>query len=139
MNSRPYQLNAFRVCVNSIGEPMQGEIHTPLQQETIPFHGVEDILLKMDTVFNRVGYPQAFQERRSFVKQADTNHYHGIPEAHLDSATMRSFLGDVRTVDVVVDSRRDSSWQGSVFLADGDYCGSFDGDIALMELLLHKM
>ncbi|MCR5641195.1 MAG: hypothetical protein K6G04_07585 [Lachnospiraceae bacterium] len=138
-NVNRYPVNGFRLCVDDTGEKLCGWVHTPLQKEAIAFHGLEEVLLKMDEVFDRVGYPQAFQERRSFVKSEESNLYHGIPKACIEDEQMLGFRGKVDTIDVVVTSRRNSSWQGEMYDADGAHMGSFDGDMDWMELLVHKI
>ena len=134
--AKRYPVNAFRICVDEKAEPSHGCIHTPLCDEGIAFYGFKDILLKMDEIFDEAGYPQAYQERRTFSKQEEeTNLYHGIPDACIDSATMYAFFGERQTLDILVTSRRNASWQGSLFDQDGHCIGSFDGDVELMDLL----
>ena len=136
--AKRYPMNAFRVCVDEKTTPSRGCIHTPLCDEEIAFYGFKDILLKMDEVFDQAGYPQAYQERRTFGKQeVEHNLYHGIPDACIDSGTMFAFFGEKQTLDILVTSRRNASWQGRLFDESGQCVGTFDGDMELMDLLTH--
>ena len=129
-----YPVNSFRLCIDGVNGDVYGEIHSPVKREPIPFYGTWDVLLKMDELFDRIGYPQAFQMRRTFGIQKIENLYKGIPEPVLNSRQVRRFKGKIGTYDIRVDSRRDSSWQGVVLNIDHDLVGSFQGDMDLVAL-----
>lgn len=132
-----YPLNAFRICADVIGDDVEGRVFSPLKAESIPFRGMGELLVKMDELFDRVGYPQAFQDKRSFDKDKErVNLYRGIPEGELKPADIIRETGKVRTFDVVVNSRKNTSWQGCVQTDDGTVLGDFDGEIALLAIIL---
>jgi len=132
-----YPMNAFRICADIIGEDVEGHVFSPLKAESIPFRGMGELLVKMDELFDRVGYPQAFQDKRSFDKDKErVNLYRGIPEGELKPADIISKSGKVRTFDVMVNSRKNTSWQGSVQTQEGTSLGDFDGEIALLAIIL---
>lgn len=130
-----YPANSFRLCIDGIDNDIYGEIHSPVKREPIPFFGTGDVLLKMDKLFDMLGYPQAFQRRRSFGIQKKEKSYKGIPEPVLTGGELRHFKGKLCTYDIRVDSRRDSSWQGVVLNDDHELIGSFQGDMDLVALL----
>lgn len=132
-----YPLNAFRICADAIGDDVEGRVFSPLKAESISFRGMGELLVKMDELFDRVGYPQAFQDKRSFDKDKErVNLYRGIPEGELKPADIIRESGKVRTFDVVVNSRKNTSWQGCVQTDDGTVLGDFDGEIALLAIIL---
>lgn len=134
-----YPLNAFRICADTIGEDVEGRVFSPLKAECIPFRGMGELLVKMDELFDRVGYPQAFQDKRSFDKDKErTNLYRGIPDGELKPGDIISNTGKIRTFDIVVTSRKNTSWQGSVQTDDGTVLGDFNGEIALLAIILNK-
>jgi len=132
-----YPLNAFRICADVISDDVEGRVFSPLKAESISFRGMGELLVKMDELFDRVGYPQAFQDKRSFDKDKErVNLYRGIPEGELKPADIIRESGKVRTFDVVVNSRKNTSWQGCVQTDDGTVLGDFDGEIALLAIIL---
>lgn len=134
-----YPLNAFRICADMIGEDVEGRVYSPLKAECIPFRGMGELLVKMDALFDKVGYPQAFQDKRSFDKDKErVNLYRGIPDGELKPAGIISNIGKVRTFDVVVTSRKNTSWQGTVQTDDGTVLGDFDGEIALLATIINN-
>ncbi len=63
-----YPANGFRICVDTEEQDMAGRIYSLLAPEVITYSGWNELFLKMDAVFDQVGYPQAF--RKSGALQA---------------------------------------------------------------------
>jgi len=64
--SNYYPLNAFRICADKIDDDVEGRVFSPLKAEMISFSSMAGLLVKMDELFDQVGYPQAFQDKRRF-------------------------------------------------------------------------
>lgn len=127
--------NAFRVCVDDRGNDIIGRVYSPLSESEILFEGIEQLLLKMDKVFDEAGYPQAFQSKRSFEEQTPGNAYRGIPQALLQPEVIAAQKGRRNTFDFVVESRRNSSWQGYITVLETGERHVFQGDMDLLALL----
>lgn len=133
ISEKYYPLNAFRICADRIGEDVEGRVFSPLQAESIAFCGMGELLVKMDELFDRVGYPQAFQDRRTFETTGErVNLYRGIPESEQKPIDIISQSGKVKTFDIIVNSRKNASWQGSVYMSDGTFVNDFNGEIEMM-------
>lgn len=131
-----YSANRFRVCIDSYREDISGRVYSPLCEEEIAFQGIGELLLKMDRLFDRMGYPQAFQNKRSFEHKTETeNLYRGIPQTVQDTESIRRQAGRHYTCDIEVESRRNTSWQGEILAVDGSALGKFDGEVELLEKL----
>lgn len=129
--------NAFRVCVDSRENDIRGLVYSPLEEHPISYNGLNELMLKMDKVFDSKGYPQAFQEKRSFLRQIPRqSSYHGVPKVLPEAQDIFKKEGKFFTVDVVVESRRNTSWQGYMQNTDGTKIGEFKGDIELLEMFL---
>lgn len=131
-----YPPNMFRICVDENEEHVAGRAISPLTKKEICFEDYAGLLLEMDKLFDEVGYPQAFQKKRSFVATSGNNNaYRGIPEMILTKEEILSQKGKKATYDVLVVSRRNTTWQGQVFDEDNNRVGSFIGDVDLIEIL----
>lgn len=130
-----YPANGFRICVDTEEQDMAGRIYSLLVPEVITYSGWNELFLKMDAVFDQVGYPQAFQEKRSFTGGTKAASYQGSPKLLQPYETVTHERGLLWTVDVVVISRRDTSWQGIVYDLDRQEIGQFDGELGLMKIL----
>ena len=130
-----YPANGFRICVDTEEQDMAGRIYSLLVPEVITYSGWNELFLKMDAVFDQVGYPQAFQEKRSFTGGTKAASYQGSPKLLQPYEAVTHERGLLWTVDVVVISRRDTSWQGIVYDLDRQELGQFDGELGLMKIL----
>ncbi|MBS7302820.1 MAG: hypothetical protein KIG50_01615 [Lachnospiraceae bacterium] len=136
-SEKNYPLNAFRICADKVIDDVAGRAFCPLTAECIAFSGMGELLVKMDELFDRVGYPQAFQDKRSFDNDKErSNLYRGIPEKERASLDIVSQLGEQTTFDVLVNSRKNTSWQGSIYQVDGTFVSDFDGEIELLSALV---
>lgn len=135
-SKRYYSVNMFRVCIDSYREDISGRVYSPMSVDEISFVGISQLLLKMDKLFDDVGYPQAFQNKRSFEEKTQAgNAYRGIPKAVRPVESILDKEGQCYTCDVVVESRRNTSWQGRICEADGTELGKFNGEVELLEQL----
>lgn len=135
-NKKIYPVNMFRICIEKIQGDIGGQIFSPLSAEAINFSDIGDLLLKMDKLFDKVGYPQAFQTKRTFAEEKkQENAYRGIPRAVRDVESILSQRGTNGTYDILVVSRRNTSWQGEVYGLPGDKKGEFNGEVELLALL----
>lgn len=132
-----YPPNAFRICIDQCDTDIYGRIYSPLCSQVMEFRGIGEILLKMDALFDDAGYPQAFQEKRSFEEKKITdNRYSGVPKVKQSAEEIHALRGKLYTVDIYVDSRRNTTWQGHVHGADGKKLSDFSGEVELLKSLL---
>ncbi len=131
-----FPLNGIRICIDNKDSNMEGRAYSPLWEACITFCGLEELLLKADKVFDEKGYPQAFQEKRSFlVQKSRPTAFRGFPSPETDEKTILSQRGMLETYDIVVESRRNTSWQGRVY-KEGIMIGDFCGELELISCLV---
>ena len=128
---KTYPVNVIRVCIDQTGPDLAGRAYTPLKKDAVMFSGITDFLIQMDRIFDERGYPQSFQNKRSFLEQKRIeNRYAGIPKEDMSLDFILQQRGKCVTMLVVVNSRRNTSWQGSVFSIEGEKLIDFDGEIS---------
>lgn len=133
-------INGFRICVDEGQTDIAGKVYTPLSASAIEFNGFNELLVKLDKIFDAVGYPEAFQEKRTFgALREKESAYHGMPKPQIDKTKICSKCGKVGTYDVVVAARRNTSWQGTVYDVTGHKLQSFKGEIELLEGILNDL
>lgn len=131
--SKHYPVNAFRLCVDFVREDIGGHIFSPLQAEKITFSGLGEALVKMDELFDKFGYPQAFQDKRSFQEEKNRqNLYKGTPGREQDTDFIVKQKGKKGTFDIVVRTRQNTSWQGTLYADSGEILMEFDGEMELL-------
>lgn len=139
MENRYYPLNGVRICINEKKPAILGLAYSPLSENPIEFSDIGQLMISLDALFDKVGYPQSFQDKRSFTESESGNRYKGRPDAKTPGSDILSKSGEVATFDLVIDSRHDSSWQGAVSSANGELLGSFVGDMDLLKLIFANM
>ena len=135
-----YPLNSFRICVDSIENCMMGRAFSPLKKEEISFSELGELVIKMDELFDFMGYPQAFQDKRSFVtKKNQWNLYKGIPKSVLEQNAIFDKKGILITLDILVITRKNSSWQGEIYDEEGNFIHQFTGEVDLLNEISNRI
>lgn len=137
MGKEKYVLNGIRICIDQLDNEIKGRAYMPLSKEELSFFSCRDLLLQCDNIFEENGYPQSFQEKRSFDqdKKESGGYYHGIPKAVMSGEEILSRHGKQKTFDVVVESRRNTTWQGVVKETGTDKLTRFHGELELIDAL----
>lgn len=131
-----FPANAFRICIDHIDGDISGRIYSPLVAESISFVSMSEVLVKMDELFDRFGYPQAFQDKRSFDSGGEKrNLYKGRPKSVQETEVILKQSGEKSTFDILVESRQNTSWQGTLCGACGNVIAQFDGEVELLSML----
>lgn len=129
-----FPVNMIRLCVDGYREDLWGRAYNKMLPAPLLFAGCGGLLLGMDDLFERVGYPQAFQARRTFLKPGKLKGSIHIPVETMEDEEIGRQSGSIRTFDVIVQSRRQSGWQGLVMNPDRTHARKFQSE---MELLHH--
>lgn len=129
-------LNSIRICIDARDPESKGRAYSPLSDEEFAFADLGSLFLRLDAFFDAKGYPQAFEDKRSFdgSKEQD-NRYKGRPETSEKAAEILTKSGKIATYDVILTSRRNTSWQGMVFTPERVKVGEFKGEMELLKIL----
>ncbi len=106
-----FPMNMVRLCIDGYGEDLSGRVYSKLMFAPLPFAGCGALLLKVDALFDKVGYPQAFQVRRTFLGRPKLKGA-GVPHQMMEDAELEKQSGNCGTFDIIVQSRQQSGWQG---------------------------
>lgn len=133
---KKYPPNCFRVCIDNAEVDLRGLIYSPVGDGELKFAELRELILQMDNLFDRTGYPQSFQEKRSFRKTKTQNAaYRGVPATEITYGDMQQYSGAIATLDIMVISRRNASWQGIIFSTEGKRLGEYDGEWQMIDII----
>lgn len=133
---KKYPPNSFRVCIDDTVVDLRGRIYSPLCEGELQFAEFRELILQMDALFDQTGYPQSFQEKRSFKKVSAPNAaYRGVPATDVMYQDMQQYCGEIAALDVLVESRRNASWQGTVSWVEGKKQVNFRSALELLKLM----
>lgn len=128
---RIFPTNMLRVCVDQFTDDVKGRVYTKLSEDPIVFDNCCELLLKTDTLFDKCGYPQTFQEKRDFNGKKISSYY-TPPKVCLTDEELGAQKGQFGTLDVFVRSRRNTSWQGIIKPENGSMVIEFGSDMELL-------
>lgn len=115
-----FPANHIRLCIDEYNGDIKGRIYNIMNEEAIEFDNCCEMLMKTDALFERVGYPQSFCEERSFLtKKKEKCHYDLPGKALIKDEELEKQSGKLCTLDALIRSRRQASWQG-IIKADKD-------------------
>ena len=118
--SRIYPANSIRVCVDSdAAQDFRGKFYSKMNREPISFRDFGEMIVLADKLFDKRGYPQTFQEKRSFRSKAPEKGRYAAPEICLEDEEILAQQGGRCTFDILVQSRRRAGWQGVLLGEDG--------------------
>ena len=129
----------IRLCVDGYHGDVSGRAYNKRLLAPLPFAGFAGMLLGMDALFDQAGYPQASQQRRTFRKAGKPEGALRIPERMMGDEEIGRQEGACRTFDVIVQSRRQSGWQGLVMDPGRTRARAFESELELLECLRGEM
>ena len=104
-----------------------GRFHIAAEEDSHPFHGMIQMLLKINHILDRENFPQSFSELRKF--QMPTKDFLA------QSAQMNQTRGEVATFSLRILFRQNASWQGSVTWIEGNQEEYFRSVLELISLM----
>ncbi len=119
----------IRLCIDRYEGDLAGRIYSDRYPGTLHFKECRELLLLGDLLFDQCGYPQAFQERRSF--SGENARFAAL--APQEEAGDR--VGALATVELVITSRRRAGWQGFVLRPDETFEVRFESELELLRWL----
>lgn len=119
----------IRLCIDRYEGDLAGRIYSDRYPGTLHYKDCRELLLLGDLLFDQCGYPQAFQERRSFSEKKARLAAPG-PQEEADDR-----VGALATVELVITSRRRAGWQGFVLRPDETFEIRFESELELLRWL----
>ena len=130
-----FPMNMIRLCIDGYREDVSGRAYNKMQTVPLSFFGYGGLLLGMDDLFERVGFPQGFQARRTFLKPAELRGSVRMPEHLMEDEEIDRQSGECRTFDIIVQSRRQSGWQGLLMDPERTSARRFRSEMELLRYI----
>ena len=131
-------MNSYlRFCIDSIrDQQIAGKLFSQRFFSPVAFSDLGSVALFLDEVFDQQNFPQAFQRNRTFLAgESDLSNVVDEPGQGMTPAVVCAARGRVVTFDVLVVSRRSSSWQGTVSWLDENNRQEFHSFLELMRMI----
>ena len=109
---RSMSFNMIHLCIDDYENyKIKGRAYNNTRQEVICFNDIDDIFIQFDRIFDDNGQPQASQSSRSFTHPKPLGRYQFRPETYNDYDEFLNEVGKKATLDLVIKSRKRSTWQ----------------------------
>lgn len=137
--NRRFPVNGLRICVDDCGRSeLSGRIYSRLLMQPLTFQNCGEMILKADSMFDEKGYPQAFQQKRTFAKDREkTGSAYCVRPLLLSSEQeIQQKTGRCATYDVIIQTRRKAGWQGYIRnVSDSGPMVAFDSEFKMLKEL----
>ena len=126
-----------KVCVYSCDkQEIRGKIYHCSLKEPMDFRGISDMLLKVENIYDDIGFPLATPARRSINPGESTvqplRYYH-------DFKDFASMEGEKFAFFLKVRYRQNVSWQGSIHFSGDVSSYQFRSVLELMGYIMEKI
>lgn len=129
-------LSSVRVCVDERDkEYFFGKVCHQELREPETFHDINEMVLKIDEVFDLIKYPEASTKHRTFGKpQGSKIHKADETEQKMEENT-KDTAGKKATFIVKVQYRQNATWQGQVVWVEKNQTKQFRSALELIKLI----
>lgn len=132
-----FPLNGLRICVDQFKVyDIAGRVYSPMAGE-LEFFNFSDLLLKADKLMDEKKFPQSFQKKRTFDEQGEMSQTQQM--AGMTNEEIFAQKGKKATFDLVVQSRKRTTWQGFIRTESGEVTGRFNSELELAETIFEQM
>lgn len=125
--------NLVAVCIDTKEET--GRLYHRYMEEPEVFLQFSELILKMEGLFDRIGYPQAALEIRQFHSGKSGGTGKDPMEAVVSPEMLMSQRGKVATFLVHVKLRQMATWQGEALWVEGNRKEFFDSELDFLKIL----
>lgn len=123
--------NLVVVCIDTKEE--SGRLYHRYSEGPVVFYQFAELILKMEELYDRLGYPQAALEIRQFDEGEPTVK---LPmEPVVSSEKLLARRGDLATFLVHVKWRQMATWQGEVIWVERNAKDFFESELDLLKIL----
>jgi len=131
-----YAPNLATVCVDGFKEKdATGRIYGRISEEPINFSSVLQMIEQMDNYYDRINFPQASNEIRSFRKDSREKRKEPKEKAMVDIEKVTKQRGREGTFIVHVQYRQHATWQGQVIWVEKNKSRKFRSVLELLKLI----
>ena len=124
----------LHICVDNYCDcGIKGRIFNDTLKENVLFTDIHHIFLECENLFDRNGNPLSSQQKRSFQKGKRESSLHCYSHKYYDYRDFLNEKGKVKTFDIIVKSRNNTSWQGILFCENEKE--NFSSELELIKII----
>ncbi len=127
----------YQVCIDfADGVNLSGRMYCGLEKRGIEFADIQQLIIAMDDIMNKISFPQSTVEKRAFGDRERLR----MNLSRQELLEMRKFMADNEkgkqaTFIVQVEYRHNAEWQGNVKWVEGESTHEFASTLDLIKFL----
>lgn len=125
--------NLVAVCIDAKEET--GRLYHRYMEKPVVFHQFAELILKMEELFDRIGYPQAALEIRRFEGCKSGEAIRDAMELVVPVEKLAERRGELATFLVHVKWRQLATWQGEALWVEQDEKEFFESELDFLKIL----
>lgn len=140
MKKQTIPINSVRLCLDQCcGSQLRGTIAGVALETPIAFTGLRSFVTGVDTAFDQIGRPQPHQLIRSFKEEPPRPAaFTANPVRRHSDASIAAQRGQVKTLDLIMLSRRHAEWQGLLKDTEHNIIGRFNSALECVQLITRE-
>ena len=141
MSGFNHENSTLRVCIDCVkGRTISGRVLSRRLTQPYVFPDLNSFVLQMETVFDAQNFPQAYQRMRTFLRNENEETIAAAdPSCGMSEEEVNAGRGEIATVELRVQSRKNSTWQGTVNWLDSSIIQEFSSYLELMHIADEKL
>jgi len=114
-----------------------GRIWEPYEEDAQNFNGINDMLFKIDDLYDKWNYPQRALNKRSLVKKEIKKTPINVRALDLGDKIdkVQEKSGDIATFVIQVRYRQRATWQGKVIFSEKNIKADFKSELELIKFI----
>lgn len=127
--------NLMNICVDDAAEgEISGRLYHCYAQEPVLFRNVIELLMEAESLFDRIGYPQASTRSRSFGDSEPAMRKTAVQKV-VSQKDIIQYTGKLATLVTGVRFRQNSTWQGEFVRGETGECFQFLNTLSFVRLI----
>lgn len=124
--------NLVAVCIDTKEET--GRLYHRYMEGPVIFHQFAELILRMEELYDRLGYPQAALEMRRFGGDKDSGNKKVPMEPVVSPDKLIARRGELATFLIHVKWRQMATWQGEALWVERDKKDFFESELDLLKI-----
>ena len=141
MSGFNHENSTLRVCIDCVkGRTISGRVLSRRLTQPYVYPDLNSFVLQMEAVFDAQNFPQAYQRIRTFLRNENEETIAAAdPSCGMSEEEVNAGRGEIATVELRVQSRKNSTWQGTVNWLDSSIIQEFSSYLELMHIADEKL
>lgn len=135
----PNAVTRTLVCVDAISSAdYAGTLYNPYLPAPLPFGQITELIALLEEFFNRISFPQAFFESRTFLDGQAASGRKSAPNPLTrcdDDSLFNRYKGKLATFELQVQFRQNASWQGEIIWKESGKSWGFRSELEMLRLI----